>query len=112
MHLRLTTTRDGNDGPWSSFVLQVGTPAQQVRVDISIGGQETWVVDSGACDSSGSSTSNTCADERGGVFNIGDSSSWKSTTTIWNNSGIYKLSGLIPQELGIDGVCIFLWLSL
>ncbi|GME30704.1 acid protease [Neofusicoccum parvum] len=94
---------DGNDGPWSSFVLQVGTPAQQVRVDISIGGQETWVVDSGACDSSGSSTSNNCADERGGVFNIGDSSSWKSTTTIWNNSGIYKLSGLIPQELGIDG---------
>ncbi|MCJ1342278.1 hypothetical protein MMC31_000458 [Peltigera leucophlebia] len=35
---------DGNDGPWSSFVLRVGTPAQTVKVTISTAGSQTWVV--------------------------------------------------------------------
>jgi hypothetical protein len=33
----------GNDGPWSSFVIRVGTPAQVFAVFISTAGQETWV---------------------------------------------------------------------
>ncbi|OJD34146.1 acid protease [Diplodia corticola] len=90
---------DGIDGPWSSFVLQVGTPAQQVRVDISIEGQETWVVAPTGC----SGSTSDCAKQRGGVFDSADSSTWQSTTTIWNNSGIYELSGLITESLGIDG---------
>ncbi|KAB2576355.1 hypothetical protein DBV05_g5015 [Lasiodiplodia theobromae] len=93
---------DGNDGPWSSFVLQVGTPPQQVRVDISIAGQETWVVSPGGCADAGTD----CANNRGGEFNSQASSTWQSTTTIWKNSGIYQLAGLITNALGIDGVCI------
>lgn len=32
---------DGNDGPWSSFVIQVGTPAQNVKTLISTAGYQT-----------------------------------------------------------------------
>ena len=35
---------DGNDGPWSSFALRLGTPAQTVKVMISTAGSQTWVV--------------------------------------------------------------------
>lgn len=34
---------EGNDGPWSTFVLRVGTPEQVFHVLISTNGQETWV---------------------------------------------------------------------
>ncbi|RDW65184.1 hypothetical protein BP5796_09876 [Coleophoma crateriformis] len=33
----------GNDGPWSTFVITVGTPAQVFHVLITTAGQETWV---------------------------------------------------------------------
>lgn len=42
---------DGNDGPWSSFVLRVGTPAQTVKVMISTAGSQTWVVLPDGCTS-------------------------------------------------------------
>ncbi len=67
--------RDGVDGPWSSFTLRVGTPAQDVRVFISTAGQETWVVASEGCVNSPS----TCADARGGLFNPNTSSTWQYT---------------------------------
>ncbi|KAL8672408.1 MAG: hypothetical protein Q9168_003115 [Polycauliona sp. 1 TL-2023] len=34
---------DGNDGAWTSWVIQVGTPPQYFRVLPSVNGQETWV---------------------------------------------------------------------
>ncbi len=34
---------EGNDGPWSTFVITVGTPEQVFHVLISTAGQETWV---------------------------------------------------------------------
>lgn len=34
---------DGNDGSWSTFIIQVGTPPQYFRVLPSINGRETWV---------------------------------------------------------------------
>jgi hypothetical protein len=34
---------EGNDGPWSTFVIRVGTPEQLFHVLISTIGQETWV---------------------------------------------------------------------
>lgn len=35
---------EGNDGPWSTFALRVGTPEQVFHVVISTLSQETWVV--------------------------------------------------------------------
>ncbi|KAL8771864.1 MAG: hypothetical protein Q9209_002802 [Squamulea sp. 1 TL-2023] len=34
---------DGNDGSWSTFIIQVGTPPQYFRVIPSINGRETWI---------------------------------------------------------------------
>ncbi|KAL8834995.1 MAG: hypothetical protein Q9170_003485 [Blastenia crenularia] len=34
---------DGNDGSWSTFIIQVGTPPQYFRVLPSVNGRETWV---------------------------------------------------------------------
>jgi len=34
---------EGNDGPWSTFAIRVGTPEQVFHVLISTAGQETWV---------------------------------------------------------------------
>lgn len=34
---------EGNDGPWSTVVIRVGTPEQIFHVLISTNGQETWV---------------------------------------------------------------------
>jgi len=54
LQLRATTTPapisfspsqafEGNDGPWSTFVIRVGTPAQIFRVLISTTSEETWI---------------------------------------------------------------------
>lgn len=66
-------SREGNDGPWSSFTVQVGTPAQDVRVLISTAGTETWVVVPEGC---GSDAPSNCATLRGEEFNINASSTW------------------------------------
>lgn len=90
---------EGNDGPWSTFTFRVGTPSQDVRVLIGMAGQETWVVGEGGCAAGEPSN---CPDLRGGLFNLNDSSTWVSTTTIWNNTGIYILGNEIGNYLGND----------
>ena len=66
--------REGNDGPWSSFTIQVGVPAQDVRVLISTAGTSTWVVLPEGCSNDAPSN---CAALRGQEFNINASSSWQ-----------------------------------
>ena len=34
---------EGNDGPWSTFAIRVGSPEQVFHVLISTAGQETWI---------------------------------------------------------------------
>lgn len=70
---------------------------------VSIGGQETWVVLPEGCPDSAPNV-NECPDVRGGLFTINASSSWESTTSIWNNTGYYSLETLVLRGLGIDGV--------
>ena len=83
-------SRDGDDGPWSSFTLRIGTPAQDVRVMISTAGQETWVVLPEGCPASDSS----CPDQRGQTYIMNSSSTWHQT-------GFYEL--YIEQNLNITG---------
>lgn len=92
LHLGLTgCCRDGPDGPWSSFLLRVGNPAQDVRVLISSASQDTWVVIPSGCTKNDPST---CPDDRGGLFNYNRSSTWayKGLYQLWNE-----------QNLGMDG---------
>ncbi|KAH8696277.1 aspartic peptidase domain-containing protein [Talaromyces proteolyticus] len=72
---------EGNDGPWSSFELRVGTPAQSVRVLPGTSSTSTIVVLPMGC---GSSAPYNCADLRGGLFNT-------SASTTWSEIGDYDL---------------------
>ncbi|TVY22268.1 hypothetical protein LHYA1_G009079 [Lachnellula hyalina] len=72
---------DGNDGPWSSFFLRVGTPPQSVRVMVSTASNQP----------------------RGALFQINGSSSYYVPSWIHNNSpeGIFSLG--IDTNLGYSG---------
>ena len=75
------TERDGNDGPWSSFFIRVGNPAQNLRVLASTTVPETWVVLKSGCtdqDPSG------CDLARGSLFN-------PNTSTTWQDQGLFSL---------------------
>ena len=73
--------RDGDDGPWSSFFVRVGNPAQNVRVLASTTVPETWVVLKSGCteqDPSG------CDNARGTLFN-------SNASTTWQDQGLFGL---------------------
>jgi len=79
--------RDGNDGAWSTFAVQIGTPPQAVRLLPSITGNAIWTVWSYACELSDLTN---CPSARGDVFNI-------SASTTWEGEGNYSLP-LNPQH--------------
>ncbi|KAF2438355.1 acid protease [Karstenula rhodostoma CBS 690.94] len=64
---------EGNDGPWSSFAIQIGKKAQDIRVLPSTASPNTWVVYGEGCPSD---APNNCADSRGGIFNNNNSLTW------------------------------------
>ncbi|KAI9661712.1 MAG: hypothetical protein M1821_008950 [Bathelium mastoideum] len=84
---------DGIDGPWSTFWVSVGTPAQQVRVLPSTSGDHNalWVVLTEGCTPQDPSN---CAQTRT-VFNPNISSSWHSI-------GLFSLGLLEESDLGYD----------
>ena len=71
---------DGNDGPWSSFYLQIGSPPQYVKVFISTAGYQTWAVLPQGCLVSDPPD---CATSRGGQFIPSQSSTWN-----YNNANV------------------------
>ncbi|KAF2873635.1 aspartic peptidase domain-containing protein [Massariosphaeria phaeospora] len=64
---------EGNDGPWSSFAIQVGNRPQDVRVLPSTASTSTWVVYDQGCPADAPSN---CAESRGGIFNPDKSLTW------------------------------------
>ena len=95
-----TFQRDGDDGSWSSFALRIGSPEQTVRVLPSTTGRQTWVVSTEGCPigSPGTSTSPSCDDSRGGLFDTTQSSSWQVL-------GNYSLD--LESNLGYDETALF-----
>ncbi|MCJ1382778.1 hypothetical protein MMC17_005891 [Xylographa soralifera] len=89
-----TEAFDGNDGPWSSFSIQVGTPAQSLRVLISTAISATWVIISAGCPASVT----TCPSGRGGIYTA-------NTSSTWENQGDYEL--YVEENLDIVGAGIF-----
>lgn len=87
---------DGNDGPWSSFVIQVGTPAQNVKVLISTAGYQTWAVLPQGCTSSDPPT---CGISRGGEFRANESTTWVANNV--TSKGIFSLG--LELNLGYAG---------
>ena len=87
---------DGNDGPWSTFAIQVGTPRQDVRILVSTAGYQTWVVLPEGCTSTDPSN---CATLRGGGFNPSESSTWEENT--FGSNGTFTLE--LETNLGYSG---------
>jgi hypothetical protein len=74
----------------SSFAIQVGKTAQNVRVFPSTASTTTWVVENVGCPSDAPSN---CEDSRGGVFN-------KNTSLTWVPNSIFEIG--IEENLGFD----------
>lgn len=74
---------EGNDGPWSTFDIRVGTPEQDIRVLVSTASPESLVPLSDlACSTSVFATvPDDCAVSRGNLYNINKSSSWQDAGT-------------------------------
>ena len=111
---KLIVMRDGYDGSWSTFPLQVGSPPQVVRVLPSTAGQTTWVISPQGCPPDYGSS---CPNSRGGTFD-----SFKSET--WSNKGYYALGlelnlgynndgtyGLDTMALGFSNITGSPWLE-
>lgn len=90
-------SREGNDGPWSSFTIEIGTPAQSVNVFISTASYQTWGVDPEGCTSSDPTD---CSTERGRFFNYSASMSWVPNTSNITTT-IYDLD--LESDLGYTG---------
>lgn len=91
---------DGNDGPWSTFRISVGTPAQDFRVLISTRGHETWVPAPEGCTADDASD---CASSRGAeTFNGAASPGFQSNKSdTWDEIGLYNLG--LEESLGYSG---------
>lgn len=68
--------REGIDGSWSTFIAQIGTPAQNVHLLVSTSGSATVTVLANGCQYDTSPS--TCPDDRGKIFNPNASSTWIS----------------------------------
>lgn len=78
---------EGNDGPWSTFDLRVGTPEQPIRVLVSTASPETLVVVPGGCSTSVFATAPpNCAASRGNLFN-------NESSSTWHDIGLYGING-------------------
>lgn len=94
VRIELNDFRDGNDGPWSTFGMQVGTPSQQFRVLPATGLDMAWVVHPDGCGAFSDQVS--CAQSRGGLF-------FSDRSTTWDEIGLYELSIYEEAMLGYSG---------
>ncbi|KAK0100581.1 hypothetical protein ONS95_007039 [Cadophora gregata] len=97
---------DGDDGWWSTFQIQVGTPGQTVRLlpgTSASAGSTTWVVISEGCVDVNPTLAN-CPDERGYIFQSNLSTTW-STQGLQNgiDGAIYSLNTYEESFLGRIG---------
>ena len=88
---------EGNDGPWSTFSLRLGTPQQDVNVMVSTASYQTWAVVPQGCTSNDPSN---CADLRGGEFKYNDSTTWVQNNVTEN--GTFTLGLEINLGYGED----------
>jgi hypothetical protein len=79
---------EGIDGPWSTFELRVGTPAQNLRVLPGTSSTQTVVVLPEGCQIIKVTD---CANSRGGLFNT-------TASKTWDDIGLYGLG--IENSLG------------
>ncbi|TRX92403.1 hypothetical protein FHL15_006789 [Xylaria flabelliformis] len=84
---------EGNDGPWSTFDLRIGSPEQHVRVTVSTASSQSLVVHSeyGCSMSVFATVPVNCTSSRGMLFN-------PNTSTSWDELGLFGLD--FEENLG------------
>ncbi|TID23017.1 acid protease [Venturia nashicola] len=88
---------DGNDGPWSTFGVTLGSNTQSLRLLPATGQGAVWaVVPEGCTDKDPAS----CKDTRGSLY-------LRNTTTSWSQVGLYELSLIEEQKLNYSGNGIY-----
>ncbi|KAI9783654.1 MAG: hypothetical protein M1839_003502 [Geoglossum umbratile] len=90
-------TSEGNDGLWSSFGIQVGSPPQSVRLLPSTSGSSTWVVLPEGCISSDPPT---CPEDRGFLYR-------RNNSATWSLQGLFQLPLYTQSLLGYSGNAYF-----
>jgi len=100
LELIVLRSREGDDGLWSTFALNVGRPAQTVHVLVSTSSCETWVVSPSGCTSN-----DNCPDLRGIVYDKEQSNTWieagpMALTTVGWSALNYSANG----DYGYDAV--------
>ncbi|RSL75145.1 hypothetical protein CEP51_011133 [Fusarium floridanum] len=99
---------EGNDGPWSSFNVRVGTTHQDARVLVSTAAPETLVILSeyGCSERIFESVPTNCAVSRGNLFNPNESSTWHNLGIFGINDGEVGLGAHLgyqqPAQFGLD----------
>jgi hypothetical protein len=96
---------EGVDGPWSSFELRVGTPAQNVRIFPGTSSTQTLVVIPVGCEIIKVSD---CANSRGGLYNSSASKTWKDIGPFelgFENSLGYSDNGEFGYDTGMVKFC-------
>ncbi|KAF2214779.1 hypothetical protein CERZMDRAFT_66028 [Cercospora zeae-maydis SCOH1-5] len=81
---------DGNDGPWSSFPVQIGVQPQTVRVLPGTSATSVFTVSPAACPDY---YPENCPQQRGNTFDV-------SKSNTWTPNSIYNVG--IEQNLGLD----------
>ncbi|KAN0108055.1 Aspartic peptidase domain containing protein [Hyaloscypha variabilis] len=89
---------NGNDGNWSTFPLNVGSPTQSIYVLPSTAGTATWLVGWMGCNANYSfePLPDNCEKARGGIFNNFTSTTWQPK----NTTSTYGLQ--VEEYLGLD----------
>ncbi|KAK6501214.1 hypothetical protein TWF481_009058 [Arthrobotrys musiformis] len=93
---------DGNDGPWSTFAVRVGTPPQVVRVLPGTGSNQQMVVLPEGC--MASQDTSACPNLRGLTFKANESTTWENNT-LYSSTSIYSLG--VEKRLGYQGNGLF-----
>ena len=91
---------DGNDGPWSSFSLRVGTPPRYVSVLASTSSYQTWTISPLGCTTQDPVQ---CPQWRGNVFNTSTSTTWRQENA--TAKGLFDLR--LEENLGYNGNGLF-----
>jgi len=92
------SSREGKDGPWSTFRVEVGTPPQQVRLLPAHDQSSTWVIISEACGADDSE----CVDARGRIFHRDNSSTWEEF-------GSYNTNPVLEERVGLQAPGLYGW---
>ena len=96
--------RDGNDGPWSTFDIRVGTPPQPMKVLISTESYVTSVISATKPSWCRPDSPADCPQNLVGLFHVNASSTWRnaSMSDSGYNSGLDTLGLGLPTSTSVE----------